>query len=411
MLKAPASPVDAWLSGFAEAALAPGEVDEFVRAVDDEIIASIPEIAGDPALISDLHASTRAHWRNFLVGIADEFQLALPPSAVALSVSIARRHLDISVLLKVYRVANKSVFRYLNEHTRRVDLPADLPRDEVLITLWLRAERWIDESIEQLIDHYAEERALLADGAQARRAEAIEALLAGADPARAFELSLGHKLAPWQTAFVLSAPADRGADARLFDVAVQLCQRLGLPRPLTHLSGSRELWGWVATPDRPEVDLASVADLVAEHGLHLALGGPELGPGAFRTSHLEAVAAQRVGHRTADPCHDYRRVEMVSLLGHGELARRMVTRTVGPLVEAGSGAAALRDTALTYLRHGQSADEAAAQLFVHRNTVRYRIGRVEEILGRRLAQDATAIETCLAWLEVYGEGALRDPEP
>ncbi len=398
--------IEAWLQEFAEAALSPVEVDEFVRRVDEEIIAAIPEIAGDPALIEDLHASTRAHWRNFLVGVSDEFRLALPPSAIALSLSIARRHLDINVLLKVYRVANKSVFRYLIERTRHEALPSGLPRDETLITLWLRAERWIDESIEQLIDHYSSERALLAEGAHARRAETIEALLSGAEPSTTAAQILGHKFLPWQTAFVLSAPTETEIDTPFFDVAVQLCQQLGLPRPLTHLTGSRELWGWIATTEDPVLDLTTVEEYVAGAGLHLAMGRPCHGPTAFRTSHLQAVAAQRIGPRAAAACHDYRAVELVGLLGDGELTRAMVRRVADALVGVGKSDAALRTTALAYLRAGQSVDAAAELLFVHPNTVRYRLARAEELLGHRISQDAARLEVCLAWLEVYGVSAL-----
>lgn len=401
-----AAAIETWLAQFAEAALKPAEVDHFVRSVDDEIIAAIPEIAGDPALVEDLHASTRAHWRNFLVGISEEFRLALPPSAIALSLSIARRHLDINVLLKVYRVANKSVFRYLTEHTRTEALPPGLPRDETLITLWLRAERWIDESIEQLIDHYTGERALLAEGAHARRAETIEALVSGAEPTTAAEQVLGHKLMLWQTAFVLSAPPERDVDVPFFDVAVQLCQQLGLPRPLTHLTGSRELWGWVATPDEPSYDLAEVSEAVADLGLHLAVGRPSHGPAAFRASHLQAVAAQRIGLRATAPCHDYRQVELVSLLGHGELTRAMVRRVAGPLLGRSRGDDALRATALAYLRAGQNVDATAERLFVHPNTVRYRVGRLEDLLGHRITRDAAMLEASLAWLEVYGAEGL-----
>ena len=89
-----AAAIETWLAQFAEAALKPAEVDHFVRSVDDEIIAAIPEIAGDPALVEDLHASTRAHWRNFLVGISEEFRLALPPSADRKSTRLNSSHVS-----------------------------------------------------------------------------------------------------------------------------------------------------------------------------------------------------------------------------------------------------------------------------------------------------------------------------
>lgn len=396
----------AWLQEFVQAGLQPGAVDEFVRTVDDEILAAIPVLAGDASLAEELHASTREHWRNFLVSLGGEHRLALPPAAIALSLSIARRNHDISVLLKVYRVANRAVFRYVAEHTTTDTLPASLPRDEALLALWLRAELWIDESVERLIEHYTRERATLVEGAQARRAETIEALVAGAPPTAASERLLGHRFAQWQTAFVLSAPPHDDEGAPLFDLALRICQELGLPRPLTMLAGSRELWGWVATAEEPVLALDGVEDLLATTGIHLALGASGQGPHAFRLSHVQAVAAQRIGLRAPALCHPFAEVELVSLVGDGELAREMVRRTLGPLLTGAKGDDMLRGTILAYLRSGQSFDVAAEKLFVHPNTVRYRIARAEEQLGHRVAPHAATLEVCLAWLDVYGDAAL-----
>lgn len=402
----PAPTVEAWLQEFVEAGLRAAEVGEFVHLVNDEILDAIPEIAGDPALVEELHASTREHWRNFLVSLSGEHRLAVPPAAIAFSLSIARRHLDISVLLKVYRVANRSVFRYVAEHTTAASLPDGLPRDEALLALWLRAERWIDESIEQLIGHYTQERASLAAGAQARRAETIEALVAGATPSHEVEAVLGHKLRLWQTAFVLSARPDTESDTSLYDLAVRVCQVLGLPRPLTHLAGSRELWGWVATPDPPEITLAEVAPLIESLDLHLALGRSLVGPTGFRTSHLQALSTQRVGLRSHGACHDYDEVELVCLIGDGELAREMVRRDLGPLLGQTRSDAVLRTTALAYLRSGFNVELTAEALFVHPNTVRYRVSRIEELLGHRIAERPGALEICLTWLQAFGAEAL-----
>jgi DNA-binding PucR family transcriptional regulator len=61
-----------------------------------------------------------------------------------------------------------------------------------------------------------------------------------------------------------------------------------------------------------------------------------------------------------------------------------------------------RDLLLTTLRswfaNDASAAAAAAQLYVHRNTVRYRLRRVEELTGLRLA-DPTAVGRLYVALE------------
>ncbi|MFD4323261.1 PucR family transcriptional regulator [Nocardioides sp. NPDC058538] len=403
------APVERWLQDFAQNSLRPGMVDAFVQRVDDDIVSAIPEIATDPVLVEELHASTREHWRNFLVSLADDYRLALPSAAIAFSLSIARRHLDISVLLKVYRVANKTVFSYVAENTEPDHLPEGLARDEALLALWLRAEQWIDDAVEQLIGHYTRERASLVEGAQARRSEAIEALIAGAAPTPDGERVLGHKLTSWQTAFVLSAPSTSDGGAPLFDLALQICERLGLPRPLTTLAGSRELWGWVATTEEPTVDLGAVIPLLEEAELHFALGRACHGPTAFRDSHLQAVATQRIGRRARTRAHGYADVELVGLVGDGELARAMVRRELAPLMTGARGEGDLRGTALAHLRTGMNVEATAEALYIHPNTVRYRIGRVEDRLGERLAARATMLEVCLTWLEVYDIDVLEGP--
>jgi DNA-binding PucR family transcriptional regulator len=65
-------------------------------------------------------------------------------------------------------------------------------------------------------------------------------------------------------------------------------------------------------------------------------------------------------------------------LGDSEARATLLTRAYDPLIEAG------KDVALTlgtYLELGRSLEGAARLLFVHPNTVRYRLGKVSEICG------------------------------
>lgn len=393
-----------WFDDFVKQSLQDAEVDVFVRAVDDEIVAAIPQIAEDPGLIAELHASTRAHWRNFLVALGDEYRLALPSAAVALAESIARRGMDIDVLLRVYRVAHRAVFRYFVTATEGDQLPAEVARDEVLIHLWTRAERWIDDSVDALIETFAAERNKLQEGARARRAELIESLVTGADPGPEAEHVLGHALSQWQTGFVLwggEADGD-GASRPLAEVATRACHRLGLPNPVTKLAGSRELWGWVATVEPPTLDAGAVVDLLEEHGLRLALGRPEKGAAGFRTSHLQALAAQRLGRPAAGSLFDYDDLELLCLLGDTDLVQIMVRREIGPLLGEQKNLQALRETVLEFLRNGRDVDAVAAALYVHPNTVRYRLTRAEELLGGgAIVKRAARLEICLQWVTLY----------
>ena len=57
----------------------------------------------------------------------------------------------------------------------------------------------------------------------------------------------------------------------------------------------------------------------------------------------------------------------------------------------------LLDTLRVYLRCGRSKAETAKKLFVHVNTMKYRIAQIQEITGLDLGDDETALELLLAF--------------
>ena len=84
-----------------------------------------------------------------------------------------------------------------------------------------------------------------------------------------------------------------------------------------------------------------------------------------------------------------------ALAGDPEAERQLVERIVLPLVDAGG---ALMETVDTYLEVGGVLENCARQLYVHPNTVRYRLRRVAELTGRTPsnARDAHVLRVGLA---------------
>lgn len=68
-----------------------------------------------------------------------------------------------------------------------------------------------------------------------------------------------------------------------------------------------------------------------------------------------------------------------ALLGDIPARNTLVSRIVRPLQTTSGGS--LLDTAAAYLESGRSLEGAARRLFVHTNTVRYRLGRIAELTG------------------------------
>jgi hypothetical protein len=397
--------LSAWLQDFTRRASQDDVVERFVAKVDQAITAQIPEIASDPILVQDLHKSTGSQWRAFVALLGDDHRLVLPGQAHDLALSLARRGHDLVVLLKVYRVGQQSTFEFFNEFIE-AGSAGDLPRDEVLVFMWSRAGHWIDDAIETLIEAFVAERQRLQEGAAARRAQAIEALLAESPPSDDLSASLSHALRQWQAAFVVWADAtDPSTTQAMTDTATAVAQAIGAPPPLTTMAGSRDLWCWAATPRQP--DLTVLDDLEARlkpQGLRLAVGLARPGVDGFRSSHAEARAAQALALQApaAPRLVSYADVELLCLVaGAPELMNRMVAREAGALAGADKNLGLLRETVLTYLRT-LNVEATAELLFVHKNTVRYRIARAEELLTHPVSERSTQLELALQWIAYFG---------
>ena len=124
----------------------------------------------------------------------------------------------------------------------------------------------------------------------------------------------------------------------------------------------------------------------------LAPGGEELtggageeaeGPDRLEASHRQAGRALRLGSglRGRGVLHRYADVEAYdALLGDdGDRAARVRARTIDRLPDD------LRTTLTLYLEHNHSVARTARDLFVHRNTVHYRLRRIEALCDLNLS--------------------------
>jgi DNA-binding PucR family transcriptional regulator len=64
-----------------------------------------------------------------------------------------------------------------------------------------------------------------------------------------------------------------------------------------------------------------------------------------------------------------------------EAAHRLVERELGKLAEPDPALDVVRETLSHYLRNGSNMVLTASELLVHRNTVRYRLKRVSDVIG------------------------------
>ncbi len=93
-----------------------------------------------------------------------------------------------------------------------------------------------------------------------------------------------------------------------------------------------------------------------------------------------------------------------ALSGDGHARRQLVAEIYRPLEESGP---AILDTVAAFLDHGGSLEATARSLFVHANTVRYRLRRAAEVTGLSAGNPRDAYTYRLA----LTLGRLSNPEP
>lgn len=105
------------------------------------------------------------------------------------------------------------------------------------------------------------------------------------------------------------------------------------------------------------------------------------------------------------------RLAQVLLSGRTDIAERIVTVHLGPVLATGGERAALLTTLRAWLDHGCSASRAADQLYCHRNTVLNRIGRIAELTGRSSESGEARLGWALALRALPYAGLATAPEP
>ncbi len=128
-------------------------------------------------------------------------------------------------------------------------------------------------------------------------------------------------------------------------------------------------------------------------GVSDVLVHPHRGPAAVR----EATWAMRTADSIPDRTARYGDVTMLSVLRDTEEAQIVVDRVLGTLIAYDAERSTdMVSTLDAYLRCDRSWVRTATAMGVHRQTVVYRIQRVEEITGRRIGDTATIAEFWLA---------------
>lgn len=380
----------AWLPVFVADELRPEMIDGWVTRTSSAIRRELPELAAEPDLVVLLDESVREHWLAFLAAfVQPDFQAYLPGAGSRMARDVAGRQLPLELLIKIYRVAQQESWRYVTGVVNA--LPADqMDHAALLIFFWGRASTWIDAAITDSTEIFHAESARHTKGVAAQRYELVKALLAGeATDARRTSAALGgYPMSVRHTALILET-ADAYAIDELDRIVRDGARGLGGSSPLVVHPGGRQLWAWIGTRDQPDLDgLDELTSVLEGISAVMYVGAPAFGQEGFVSSHDDARRTARIAASggTPTPVMRYDRVELLALLGCSPEVDRFVDRVLGPLGSPDEPTARIRETVLAFLSCGGNVEDAAEKLCVHRNTVRYRLGRAEELLDRPVAK-------------------------
>jgi hypothetical protein len=192
-----------------------------------------------------------------------------------------------------------------------------------------------------------------------------------------YELSQRHHLG-----LVMWAETECGLSAeKLVGMARELLKEAGARNTLAVPSGTAEVWAWGNRTSR--FSAAELGDFELE-GARAAIGQPGFAVEGFATTHAEAQMTRWVlgaAPGLSAPVFAYQDVRLLRLLLRDrELSDRFVREELGALADHGQQLKNLRETLRAYLEL-RSPQAVAANLFISRSTVSYRLRQIEDLLG------------------------------
>jgi len=292
---------------------------------------------------------------------------ATPPAmqgAYELGRGEARSGRTTEALLAAYRIGARVAWRELSSTAVAAGLPS-----ETLVELAALVFAWIDEVSDASVAGHADELATAGRVRQQLLSRLVRMILRGDSPD------------------ALDAAAERAGWSRPATLTAVLVPAAQVAPVLAMASQATLVLSDVA--DLEDVTLLLVPD-VHGHGraalLRVLEGrGATCGPAKpwldARVSYQRALRARAAGLETDTD------KALVSLVLDADAEARADLRAIvlAPLAELRpTTAEKLTDTLRSWLLHQGRREEIAAELFVHPQTVRYRVGQLREVYGERL---------------------------
>jgi hypothetical protein len=308
----------------------------------------------------------------------------------ATGVRRAEAAVPLSAVLQAFRIGGRLIWEMLVEEA------PDHATEEILLRS--AADVWgvSDELADAAADGYRSASAELARHDTQLRSALLNSLLDGklGDGSRLWESAALLKLPPHGAYVIVSAEGRAPGDE-------------AIPRVEDRLRHRDVASVWRLDADfqdglvtlRPRFGIEEVCSALVESaagrvGVSEVFSGLEHSPAALRQARL-ACATVTPGS-TALVRFDDEPVAVL-LVSAPDAAHGVVRRVLGPVLELpDADRAVVLETVRMWLVQAGSSPAAATQLHVHRNTVRYRLRRLEELTGRTLANPLEVAEIHVA---------------
>ncbi|TYQ02618.1 UNVERIFIED_ORG: PucR-like helix-turn-helix protein [Gordonia westfalica J30] len=263
---------------------------------------------------------------------------------------------------------------------------------------------WLQMITQRLSVAYREEAERLSrEWSMARTEEARRILTSDDVDIASASRRLGYDLTRHHVALVV---VRHGTDqVPLEATAREIAGTISSARPLALLVDSDTLWCWIPT------NTAARATPISD-GVLCGQGQPGRGLDGFRGSHRQALEAVRVARLAAQPFPTvtyFADVELAALCSHDPAAlSQFVTSVLGALTDSSPHVRLLRETLNSFYTENCNYRSTATRLGLHHNTIRYRLTKTEELLGRSVFDRRLETEMALTLgtqLGIYATGS------
>jgi DNA-binding PucR family transcriptional regulator len=397
-------------------------VTDISASIHQTLEEGIPELRADVHTVELLAASVRGNVDTMLHALNHDIpatRIDLPAAADEYTRRLARRGVPLTALVRAYHLGQRRATELV---FAELQVAAIAPVDRFLVgrAIATRLFLYLDRVIQQVVAVYEGEREQWLETRNSVRALRVRELLAGEKavdidgtseqiryPLRWHHLALivwypetgahGNELSQLQR-FVRASAEKAGTAAGPLFVADD------------QLSG----WAWLPYRSAQPDAVADVRGFAAAQrdAPWVAIGTMSPGVPGFRRSHRLALGARSVAlaRGEAEPAviaAEDAGLSVAALLGSSiaEL-REWVGDVLGGLASDTGNDARLRETLQVFLRTGSSYKAAAAELDLHANSVKYRVGRAISRRGRPITEDRLDIELALLICHWYGPSVL-----